>query len=105
MESVLEFDTNTKRLGKCRTFVFQETHLGASAPEALQDCFHQGSYAPDAHGSGHPRPTAGRTEDSHLRLGEETRGATGHHNPDSGADATFQTGSLLHQIQDSSMEF
>lgn len=47
-----------------------------------------------------PSPTSKRRKDPRLRPGQEARGGSGNPHPDPGTDAAQQTGSLLHQVQD-----
>lgn len=53
---------------------------------------------------GDPTPITRRTEDSHLRFGEETRRATRNYDTDTATDATEQTRGLFHPIQDTGNE-
>lgn len=73
----------------------------STAPEALQDRVHKSSDPADADGARTAAAAAsGRTEDSHLRPREETRGGARSRDPDALADAAQQARSLLHPIQD-----
>lgn len=87
-----------------RAHLLRAQEAGAAASttaEALQDRVHQGAHAAHAHRARHTgHRAAGRTEDAHLRAGQETgRGARDPHTH-ARAHATVQTGSVLHQIQD-----
>lgn len=84
-------------------FWLQETNLCASSTKALQDCVHQGSHSTHTDCSSHPCSASRWTEDSYLRLGQETWRATGYCYPNTSSYSTVQTWSILHQIQDTGM--